>query len=202
MRNIETIFIFQLGILLLSGCANKKLDKSLLESREEGHNCFVQTKDRLHDTEKVTEIRGRNGITKLKLSDGTKIDAKDVIAYQTPGMYCRRVSDRMEDHFAKRVIKGRICFYTIYVSGSVSAKMNANTGLRETGMDELQRYVQKDNGFMYDFDYKTLHQLVSDYQPVLAHLETYSKTPNTKKRQLMWDVMIEYNKAVKDGLVK
>jgi hypothetical protein len=203
MKKILGIFIVGLGIILLSACANTKLEKSLLESREEGHDCFVQTKDRYYDTKKLKGIQVALTTPKFKLSDGTKIMAKDVIAYQTKEAYYKRMSDRASDHFAKRVIKGRINFYTIYTSGGWSTNKDKTTGLSEHNGTDLQRYVQKDNGNIYGLDYKTLRELVSDHPPTLAHLDQYSKVKGSdKKMDLMWAVMNEYNEAMKTAPVK
>jgi hypothetical protein len=205
MKKILEIFIVGLGIILLPACANKNLEKSLLESREEGHDCFVQTKDRYYDTKKIKDIQVGFSIVKFKLSDGTKIKIEDVIAYQTKEAYYKRMSNRPPDHFAKRVIKGRINFYTIYVSGGRAGyTTDKSTGVRSQRMsDDLERYVQKDNGNIYGLDYKTLRELVSDYPPTLAHLEQYSKVKGSdKKMDLMWAVMNEYNEAMKTAPVK
>lgn len=172
-------------------------------SREEGRGCFVQTRETYYETQKVKKVYGYGKFKGFRLSDGTLIKAEDAIAYQTKDEYYKRMSDGETDSYALRTLKGRICFYytTTYQRGPLI--YNKTTGQPEaTERRNTFRYIQKDNGNIYSFIYDHLRQLVSDYPPALEHLDKYRNVKPGKRADLMFDVMEEYNKAAKEGLIK
>jgi hypothetical protein len=193
IRKILGIFFLGLAVLFFPSCASKKQLAKAMALREEGRNYFVQTKDRYYDTEKIKTVMFIYEIKKFKLKDGSKISAKEVIAYQNREGYFVKVPHLYgEENFARRVIKGRICFYSIYISGKRDL----------SGSSRKIRYIQKDNGRVTGLNYEALRQMVSDHPATLAYVEQYPTINAGKRLELIFDVIAKYNEAMKVVPVK
>ena len=172
----------------------------MLESREEGKACLVQTKDSIYESTSLKEVKindSKNGY--FVLDNGVSIKSKDVIAYQNKRGYFFCISDYYPVKFAHRTEKGNICYYSV----SFQDPRGARVDQFHTETKHL-RYLQKKGTLaLYDFGYDNMKWMVGDYKPSLDLLEKYAQASRFKKDDmLLWNAMVEYNKAVKEGRTK
>lgn len=108
----------------------------------------------------------------MEIDKDTRINAKDILAYQNSNAYYRRV----EGQFAPRIKKGLINMYvTTETYQEFQSSSAPGGGARWRTRTRNIYHLQKGEGFVVRFEPKILEEYVKDYPPAMEYIEEYKK---------------------------
>lgn len=195
---MKKLYFLVLTALMLSGCyfENKIQNQGALDSREAKPACFVEFKDGRKVAYSSLIVKRPPLQYEYLEGDGEKlkVDANDIIAFQTEKFYAFKIYDQapgvigklpFTELFAVRVVNGKIELFAI-------SEMKKNTyGPNESGYDKTYYLRKGKEGKLIEASKKNLKNLISDNKTLLDEFESlYKKTYPFKS---IMKVLEQYN---------
>lgn len=190
------LFFIAATVLFLTSCSTNiaKLSKEeMSNARISKYDGFVRKNDGSIVEFSTADKKGLiiHSVSKYFKVNGEKIDYTDVNAFQTKKGYSERVYQHtnisknagLNEFFANRIIDGKIEFFILYETKSVTSydfdrKRNV-TSNRTEPLYMLRKKSEQDNIRIYSKD--LLMQMVADNAEVSKQFKNMSKLTNTRK---------------------
>lgn len=183
-RQLNSSLLLLVSVFFFSCAGVKKFRGDLASAKDRDRKNFVQTND--GTIYEVNEVVFRNplfGKSTVEIDKNTKINAKDILAYQNSTGYYRRV----EGMLAPRIKKGLINMYltTQTYQEFESSASHGGGGHWRTRTRYFYHLQKGDDAPVVRFDPNVLEEYVKDYPAAMEYIEAY-KMQMKKVRTWSW----------------